>query len=97
VVYKLESGDCGQERTTIDQVDCLKDEMHAADQNQKLPATVSVEYPQIAAENMAEGARFENTPGPETIARDMFSSVELQAIADELEGGETPIKHDKTR
>jgi len=37
---------------------------------------------------MAEGARFENAPGPETTGRDLPSSVESQSVADELEADE---------
>ena len=41
---------------------------------------------------MAEGARFENAPASETIGRDLFSPVESQALRDESEVGEMPIK-----
>ena len=46
---------------------------------------------------MAEGARFENAPAPETIGRDLLSSVQSQSFANELEAGETPIKHGRAR
>ena len=51
----------------------------------------------VVAEAEGEAARFENTSAPETIARDRFSSVELQAIADQLEEGERPIKHNQAQ
>jgi len=44
-----------------------------------------------------EGTRFENTAVPETIRRDLFSSVEYPSHANESDAGGTPIKHDRTR
>ena len=40
---------------------------------------------------MAEGARFENGPGPETIGRDPLSSVQSQPLTEQSEAGEEGV------
>ena len=46
---------------------------------------------------VTEGARFEIPDAPETIGRDLFSSVRTQPLTDELDAREDPIKPDRTR
>jgi hypothetical protein len=46
---------------------------------------------------IAEGARFENPDAPETIGRDLLSSVRTQSLTEESEAGEKPIKPDRAR
>ncbi len=43
------------------------------------------------------GARFENPDAPETIGRDLHSSLRIQSRTEELEAEEDPIKPDRTR
>ena len=45
---------------------------------------------------MAEGARFENTSGPETIVPDLLSSVQSQSLTEESESWEAPVRPDRT-
>jgi hypothetical protein len=53
--------------------------------------------PRFACQEMAEGARFENPTDPETIDPDLPLSFCSQSLTEELEVGEEPIKHDRTR
>ena len=46
---------------------------------------------------MVEGARFENPDASETIGPDLTSSFRSQSFTEELEVGEEPVKHDRTR
>lgn len=46
---------------------------------------------------MAEEARFENPAAPETIGRDLLSSVRTQSLTQESGAGEEPMKPDRTR
>ena len=48
-------------------------------------ATVQAQIVQIASENMAEGARFENPTASETIGPDLPSSFGSQSFTDEPE------------
>jgi hypothetical protein len=53
--------------------------------------------PSFAYQEMAEGARFENSTAPETIGRDSISSFHSQSVTEESEVGEEPIKPDRPR
>jgi hypothetical protein len=48
----------------------------------------------VVAKAEGEAARFENTPGPETIGRECSHRLNLKPLQMKLEGGETPIKQD---
>lgn len=46
---------------------------------------------------VAEGARFENASGPETIGRYLAQSVSSQSLTEESEAEEEPVKTDRMR
>lgn len=54
-------------------------------------------HPHFTYREMAEGARFENPPGPETIGPDLHSAVLSQSLTGESEADEAPMKPHETR
>jgi hypothetical protein len=52
--------------------------------------------PSFAYQEMAVGARFENSEGLETINPYITSSVRSRSLTEESEAGEKPIKPDRT-